>query len=79
MNNMKKQGKKMIQTILYSMLIETNDTMVEEMSENDFWLYTIKMIQEAKDEIREQMQAINDNSNKQEELHKAKDHFNKQI
>ena len=60
MNNMKKQGKKMIQTNLDSVLIESNDSMLEEMSEKDFRLYMIKMICEAKDEIREQMQAMND-------------------
>ena len=41
----------------------------------------IKMIREAKDEIREQMQAMNDNTNKQlkEQLQEEKDHFNKEI
>ena len=55
----------MIQTNLDSILIESNDHMVEEMSERDFRLCMIKMIREAKDEIREQMQTINDNTNKQ--------------
>ena len=58
MNNMKKQGKKMIQTNLDSIVIESNDCMVEKMSEKDFRLYMIKMIHEAKDELREQMQAM---------------------
>ena len=65
MNNMRKQGKKMTQTNLDSILTESNDSMVEEMSEKDLRLYMIKMVCEAKDEIREQMQAMNDNTNKQ--------------
>ena len=71
----------MIQTNLDSILIESNDSMVEEMSEKAFRLYMIKMIREVKDEIREQMQAMNDNTNKQlkEQLQEAKDHFNKEI
>ena len=57
-----------------------NDSMLEEMSEKDFRLYMIKMISKAKDEIREQMQAMNDNTNKlKEHLQEAKDHFNKEI
>ena len=56
MNNMRKQGKKMIQINLDSIFIESNDSMLEEMSEKDFRLYMIKMIREAKDETREQMQ-----------------------
>ena len=39
MNNMKKQGKKMIQTNLDSIVIESNDSMVEEMSEKDFTIH----------------------------------------
>ena len=37
------------------------------------------MICDTKDDIREQMQAMNDHSNKQpkEQPHEAKDHFNK--
>ena len=54
MNNMKKQGKKMIKTSLDSILIESNDSILEEMSEEDFRFCMIKMIREAKDEIREQ-------------------------
>ena len=81
MNNMEKQEKKMIQTNLDSILIGSRDSMVEEMSEKEFRTYIIKMICEAKDEIREQMQAMNDHSNKQvkEQLQEAKDHFNKEI
>ena len=60
-------------------LIKPSDSMVEEMSEKELRIYIIKMICEAKDEIREQMQAMNDNTNKQlkEQLQEAKDHFNK--
>ena len=64
----------MIQTNLDSVLIEFSDSRAEEMSENDFRLYMIKMIHEAKDERREQMQAMNDNTNKlKEQLQEAKD------
>ena len=52
MSNMEKQGKKMVQPNLDSILIESNDSMLKEMSEKDFRLYIIKMICEAK-EIRE--------------------------
>ena len=70
----------MVQTNLDSIVIESNDSMVEEMSEKDFRLYMIKMIHEAKDEIREQLQAMNDNTNKlKEHLQEAKDHYNKEI
>ena len=70
----------MIQTNLNSILIESNDSMLEEVSEKDFRLYMIEMIREARDEIREQMQAMNVNINKlKEHLHEAKDHFNKEI
>ena len=48
----------MIQTNLDSILIEFNDSVVGEMSEKDFGLYMTKMILEAKDVIREQMQAM---------------------
>ena len=70
----------MTQTNLDSTLIEFNDSMLEEMSEKDFILYMIKMIHEAKDEIRELMQAMNDNTNKlTEQLQEAENHFNKEI
>ena len=70
----------MIETNLDSIVKESNDSMLEEMSEKDFRLYMIKMIHEAKDEIREQMQAMNDNTNKlKEHLQEAKDHFKKEI
>ena len=70
----------MIQTNLDSIVIEPNDSILEEMSEKDFRLYMIKMIHEAKDEIREQMQSMNDNTNKlKEHLQEAKDHINKEI
>ena len=79
MNNMKKQGKKMIQTNLHSILIESSDSMGEEMSEKEFKIYIIKMIHEAKDEIKEQRQAMNDHSNKQMKEQLQEDHFNKEI
>ena len=70
----------MIQANLDSILIESNDRMLEEISEKDFRLYMIKMIHEAKDEIREKMQARNDNTNKlKEHLQEAKIHLNKEI
>ena len=47
MNDMKKQGKKMIQTNLDSILIQSNDSMLEEMSDKGFRLYMIKIIHEA--------------------------------
>ena len=71
---MRKQAKKVFQTNQDSILIESSDSMVEEMSEKKFRIYIIKMIHKAKDEIREQMQAMNDHSNKQmkEQLQEAK-------
>ena len=40
----------------------------------------IKMIHKANDEIREQMQAMNNNTNKlKQHPQEAKDHFNKEI
>ena len=42
----------MIQTNLDSILIESSDSMVEVMSEKEFRIYIIKMICEAKDEMR---------------------------
>ena len=39
----------MIQTNLDSIVIESKDSMLEEMSEKDFRSYMIKMIHEAKD------------------------------
>ena len=76
-----KQGKKVSQTNLDAILIDSNDSMVEEMSEKKFRIYIIKMIHKAKDEIREQMQALKDNSNKwsKEQMQEAKDHFSKEI
>ena len=63
MINMKKQGKKIFQANQDSIIIESNDSIVEEMSEEKFRIYLIKMICEAKNEIREQMQALNNHSN----------------
>ena len=78
MNNMKKQGKKVFQTNQDSILIKSNDSMVEEMSEKEFRIYIIKMICKVKNEIREQMQATKDHFNKQskEQIQEAKDYFN---
>ena len=41
--------------------------MIEEMLEEDFRLYMIKMSHEEKDDIIGQMQAMNDNTNKLKE------------
>ena len=55
--------------------------MSEAMSEREFRMYIIKMIREANEETREQMQALNDCTNQQlkEQMQEAKDHFNKEI
>ena len=51
------------------------------MSEKMFIIYLVRMICEAKDEIREQMWTMNDHTNKElkVQLQKVKDHFNKEI
>uniref|UniRef100_A0A8D2DGF2 A-kinase anchor protein 18 n=1 Tax=Sciurus vulgaris TaxID=55149 RepID=A0A8D2DGF2_SCIVU len=54
--------------VIESILIESNDSMLAEMSEKNFRLYMIKMICEAKDEIREQMQEVKDHFNKEIEI-----------
>ena len=53
---------------------------LEEMSEKEFIIYLIKITHEAKNDIRENMQAMNNHSKEQlkEQLQEAKDHFNKQ-
>ena len=61
---MRKQGKKMSQTNLDTISIKLNDTTTEEMSEREFIMYIIKTIREA-NEMKEQMQALNDHTNKQ--------------
>ena len=50
--------------------------MAEEMSEREFRMYIIKMIREENDEIKEQMQALNDRTNQQLK-EQMRDHFNK--
>ena len=52
---MRKQGKKMPQTNLDITLIKSNNNMAEKMTEREFRMYIIKIMREAKDEIREQM------------------------
>ena len=74
---MKKMGKKLSLTNQEAILIESNDSMAVEMTE----FCIIKMICEAKDDVREQMQAVHDHSSNQlkEKMQEAKEHFNKQI
>ena len=60
---MRKQGKKMSQTNLDGIAIISNDSMAEEMSEREFRMYIIKTIREANEEMKEQMQALNDRTN----------------
>ena len=78
---MRKQGKKMLQTNLDVTSIKPNDSMAEEMTEREFRMYIIKMIREANDEMQEQIQALNDRTNRQlkEQIQEAKDHFNKEL
>ena len=57
---MRKQGKKISQINLDGIAIVSNDSMAEEMSEREFRMYIIKMIREANEEIKEQMQALKD-------------------
>ena len=55
--------------------------MEEEMSQREFRMYVIIMINEAHDEMKEQMQALNDRTTQQlkEQMWEAKDHFNKEV
>ena len=71
---MKKQGKKVSLTNQDAILIESNDSVAVEMTEKEFRTCIIKMIHEAKDEIREQRQAMHDHSSKQlkEKMQEAK-------
>ena len=64
-----------------AIVIESNDSMAVEMIEKEFRICILKMIREAKDEIREQTQAMHDHSSKQlkEQMQEAKEHFNKEI
>ena len=71
----------MSQTNLDATSIKSNDSMAEEMSERDLRMYIIKMIREANDEMKDQMQTLNDHTNQQlkEQMWKARDHFNKEL
>ena len=62
---MRKQGKKMLQTNLDVTSIKPKESMAEEMTEKEFRMSIIKMIREANNEMREQMQALNDHTNGQ--------------
>ena len=55
--------------------------MAEDMTEREFRTYIIKMIREASEEMKEQMQTLNAYTNWQlkEQIQEAKDHFNKQL
>ena len=76
MSNMRKQGKKVSQTNLDKIQWQHG----EEMSEREFRMYIVKIVREANDEIREQMQALNDHTNQQlkDQMQEAKDHVNKE-
>ena len=50
------------------LLIDSNDSMAVEITEKEFRIYMIKMVCEAKDKIREQMQAMRDHSSRQEQM-----------
>ena len=78
---MGKQGKKMSQTSLDGITKKSNDSMAEEMSEREFRMSIIKTIREANEEMKEQMQALNDHTNQQlkEQIQEAKFHFNKEL
>ena len=55
----------MLQTNLDVTSIKPNDSMAEEMTEKEFRLYIIKMIREANDEMKKQMNAQNDEMKEQ--------------
>ena len=63
----------MSQTNLDATPIKSNDSMAKEMSEREFRMYIIK---KANDEMKEQMQALNDRTNQQlkEQMREAEDH-----
>ena len=71
----------MPQTNIDATSIKPNEIMAEEMTEKEFRMYIIKIIREANDEMKEQMQALNDRTNRQlkEQIQEAKDHFNKEL
>ena len=78
---MRKQGKKISQTNLDTISIKPNDSTAEEMSEREFRMDIIKTVREANEDMKEQMQALNDRKNQQlkEQIQEAKDHLNKEI
>ena len=78
---MKKQGKKVSLTNQDAIVIESNDSMAVEMTEKEFRICILKMVPEAKDKIRVQIQAMHDHSSRQlkEQMQEAKEHFNKEI
>ena len=51
------------------------------MSEGEFRTYIIKKIREANEEMKQQMQALNDCTNQQlkDQIWEARDHFNKEL
>ena len=71
----------MSQTNLDATSIKSNDNIAEEMSEREFRMYIIKMIREANNEIKEQMQALNNLISQQlkEQMQEVKDRINKEI
>ena len=71
----------MSETNLDTISIKPNDSTAEEMSEREFRMYIIKTIKEANEEMKEQMQALNDHTNQQlkEQIWEARDHFNKEL
>ena len=62
---MRKQGNKISETNLDAISIKTKDSTAEEMSTREFRMYIIKTIREANEEMKEQMQALNDRTNQQ--------------
>ena len=71
----------MSQTNLDGIAIQSNDSMAEEMSERELKMYIIKIIREANEEMKEQMQALNDHTAQQlkEQMWEANEHFNKDL
>ena len=71
----------MSQTNLDTISIKPNDSTAGEMSEREFRMYIIKTIREANEEMKEQMQALNDRTNQQlkKQIRKVKYHFNKEL
>ena len=78
---MRKQWYKMSQTNLDTISKKHNDSTAEEMSKKEFKTYIIKTIREGNEEMKEQMQALNDLTNQQlkEQIQEGRDHFNKEL